>query len=113
MTRWLFSDKKRVGILAAALLGSVVATILVKSQSGRSANAYTRQPAGSTSPSPGSDTTVELSTSQLSAIKIEPVGAYRFPIEKETVGVKVQSLCDQRDRQQDKAHPNPPALGWS
>jgi membrane fusion protein, heavy metal efflux system len=30
--------------------------------------------------------TVELSPSQLQAIKIEPVGAYRFPVENDTVG---------------------------
>jgi cobalt-zinc-cadmium efflux system membrane fusion protein len=33
-----------------------------------------------------SDDTVELSASQLNAIKIAPVGKYEFPIEKETVG---------------------------
>jgi cobalt-zinc-cadmium efflux system membrane fusion protein len=30
--------------------------------------------------------TIDLSQSQLSAIKIEPVGMYQFPVEKETVG---------------------------
>ena len=33
-----------------------------------------------------SDETVELSASQLNAIKIAPVGTYEFPVEKETVG---------------------------
>ena len=32
------------------------------------------------------DPTVELSTSQLSSIKIEPVGSHAFPVEKEAVG---------------------------
>jgi len=29
---------------------------------------------------------VDLSPSQLNSIKIEPVGTYEFPVEKETVG---------------------------
>ena len=37
-------------------------------------------------PSRNSDPIVELSASQVGAIKIEPVGAYLFPVEKETVG---------------------------
>lgn len=42
----------------------------------------TAQPAKNSSGNP----TLELSPSQLSAIKIEPVGVYEFPLEKETVG---------------------------
>jgi membrane fusion protein, heavy metal efflux system len=33
-----------------------------------------------------SNSTVELSPSQLNAIKVEPVGSYAFPVEKEAVG---------------------------
>ncbi|MGD1090015.1 MAG: efflux RND transporter periplasmic adaptor subunit [Verrucomicrobiota bacterium] len=35
---------------------------------------------------PQSEATVELSPGQLDAIKIEPVGTYSFPVEKEAVG---------------------------
>jgi cobalt-zinc-cadmium efflux system membrane fusion protein len=41
------------------------------------------QTAGS---APQSESTVELSSSQLNAIKIEPVGTHLFPVEKEAVG---------------------------
>jgi membrane fusion protein, heavy metal efflux system len=43
-------------------------------------------PASPTAPSKSSDATVELSASQLAAIKIEPVGTYMFPVENDAVG---------------------------
>jgi membrane fusion protein, heavy metal efflux system len=48
-----------------------------------SANAPT---GSSVANAPQTGPTVELSSSQLSAIKIEPVGSYAFPVEKEAVG---------------------------
>ncbi len=47
--------------------------------------------AGGAAPAPaaatkGTEPTVDLSTSQLEAIKIEPVGTYLFPVENDTVG---------------------------
>jgi membrane fusion protein, heavy metal efflux system len=70
-----------------AVLALVVGTVFLKSQFGPRFNTGTSQAA---SPTPDSSTptgaTLELSASQLSAIKIAPVGTYLFPVEKETVG---------------------------
>jgi membrane fusion protein, heavy metal efflux system len=49
-----------------------------------SANAPTANPSATNSSQ--SAPTVELSSSQLSSIKIEPVGSFAFPVEKEAVG---------------------------
>jgi len=71
--------------VAVGVLAFAIATVLLKSESGERTS--TKGPkAGSTSNSPQSEATLELSPSQLSAIKIEPVGTYLFPVEKETVG---------------------------
>lgn len=50
---------------------------------GKADAANQNQPQG---PTPKSHTTVELSPSQLNAIKVEAVSTYLFPVEKETVG---------------------------
>jgi membrane fusion protein, heavy metal efflux system len=72
--------------LIAVVLASAVATVLVKSNSGQQQNAKTTPSAASTPSSPQSEATVELSASQLNAIKVGPVDAYLFPVETETVG---------------------------
>ena len=67
----------RVVILAGI---SIAAAIFLSSCSrSASANASTANPTQSSS-------TVELSSSQLNSIKIEPVGSYAFPVEREAVG---------------------------
>jgi cobalt-zinc-cadmium efflux system membrane fusion protein len=77
----------RRGVAAAAALAAVgVGFLLVKFWTGQSARA--EQPHG---PVPGAasstpQATVDLSAGQLAAIKIQPVGTYRFPLEKEAVG---------------------------
>jgi cobalt-zinc-cadmium efflux system membrane fusion protein len=43
-------------------------------------------PASATAPSKSSEATVELSASQLAAIKIEPLETYMFPVENDAVG---------------------------
>jgi membrane fusion protein, heavy metal efflux system len=43
-------------------------------------------PPSAAAPSKPSEATVDLSASQLAAIKIEPVGTYMFPVENEAVG---------------------------
>lgn len=64
----------------------VFAAVLLKS-GGQSANTNPPQEAGATSKAPPQPkTTVELSASQLNAIKIETVGTHLFPVEKEAVG---------------------------
>jgi cobalt-zinc-cadmium efflux system membrane fusion protein len=78
-------NRKTVPV-AVAVLTLAVATVFLKSESGRPPSSNAQQGAGSTSASLQSKTTLELSSSQLSAIKIEPVSTYLFPVENETVG---------------------------
>jgi membrane fusion protein, heavy metal efflux system len=77
----------RRGVAAVATLAAVgVGLLLVKSWPGQSASA--EQPQGSV-PAAASSTpqaTVELSAGQVTAIRIQPVGTYHFPVEKEAVG---------------------------
>src|SRR5260370_5194960 len=70
--------------MAIALL--LVLAVTVLSGCGKSENASAPQKTNSIPKAPQSEAAVELSQSQLSAIKIEPVGAYPFPVEKEAVG---------------------------
>jgi cobalt-zinc-cadmium efflux system membrane fusion protein len=66
----------------------IVATgLLVAARShGQSATATTPQQASANSNASPSAPALDLSSSQLSAIKIEPVGTYLFPVEVEAVG---------------------------
>jgi cobalt-zinc-cadmium efflux system membrane fusion protein len=77
---------KKTASVIVVVLAIAVATVLLRSESGQPANKNASQEAGSASTSPKSDTTLDLSPSQLKAIKIEPAGSYLFPVEKETVG---------------------------
>ncbi|MGA2963538.1 MAG: efflux RND transporter periplasmic adaptor subunit [Candidatus Korobacteraceae bacterium] len=77
---------KKTASAIVVVLAIAVATVLLRSESGQPVKKNTTQEAGSTSKPPKSDTTLELSARQLNAIKIEPVGSYLFPVEKETVG---------------------------
>ncbi len=77
----------RRGVAAAATLAAVgVGFFLVKSWSGPSANAQRPQEPVPAAASSKPEATVDLSAGQLSAIRIQPVGTYRFPVEKEAVG---------------------------
>jgi cobalt-zinc-cadmium efflux system membrane fusion protein len=79
---------KRFAVVLVTAAAIVVATGLLESGRSRSqaTNANTPQESGAKSnPSP-SEATVDLSASQLNSIKIEPVGSYLFPVEKEAVG---------------------------
>ncbi len=67
--------------VAVAILMFAVTAVFVRSESGQSASTPHAQTSGVTS-----QTSVELSPSQLEAIKIAPVGTYQFPVEKDTVG---------------------------
>jgi cobalt-zinc-cadmium efflux system membrane fusion protein len=58
----------------------------MKSGSGQPTRANTLQGPDSPSNAPQSEATVDLSPGQLNAIRIEPVGTYLFPVEKEAVG---------------------------
>lgn len=75
---------KRVLVVCTTAVAIVALAMLV--ESGRShshaADGNPQQPAAKNTPNPS----VDLSPSQLSAIKIEPVGTYPFPVDRETVG---------------------------
>ena len=58
----------------------------VLSGCGKSESVGPARESGSSQNRPRSEAAVELSPSQLAAIKIEPVGTYSFPVEKEAVG---------------------------
>jgi membrane fusion protein, heavy metal efflux system len=80
------SKRTAVVFITAAVI--FVATGLLESarSHGQTADANTpREPAANSNASP-SETALDLSPSQLDAIKIEPVGTYRFPVEEEAVG---------------------------
>jgi len=64
----------------------VFATFLLKSGSAQPANTSPPQGTVSASNAPQPEATVDLAPSQLNAIKIEPVGTYLFPVEKEAGG---------------------------
>jgi membrane fusion protein, heavy metal efflux system len=76
------SRKAAVVFVAAAAI--IVATGILESgcSGGQAANANTPQSGAKSS----SETTLDLSPSQLNSIKIEPVGTYIFPVEREAVG---------------------------
>jgi len=80
---------RRSAAVVAMLAAIGVATVFLKTGSGQSAS--TERPHGPQGPIAASeisksDATVDLSPGQLTAIKIQPVGTYRFPVEKEAVG---------------------------
>ena len=74
-----------VFVMAAAI---VVATGLLESGRGhgQAANPNAQGKSDANSKTSPSKAIVDLSSSQLNSIKIEPVGSYVFPVEKETVG---------------------------
>ena len=79
---------KRFAVVLVAAAAIVVATGLLESgrSRGQATNANTPQEAGAKSNTSPSEATLDLSPSQLNSIKIEPVGSYLFPVEKEAVG---------------------------
>jgi membrane fusion protein, heavy metal efflux system len=79
---------KRVAVILVAAVATIVATgLLVSARShGQSAPAPPPQPRSVNSNTSSSEPTLDLSSSQLDAIKIEPVGTYLFPVEENAVG---------------------------
>lgn len=81
MKRRILLNGKTAGVvIAVAVLAIVV--VFLRSESGQAPNARTN----STPVSAHSDSAVDLSPSQLNSIKVQPVGNYVFPVEKEAVG---------------------------
>jgi len=81
----LHLDKKTAAAVVTVAAIAIATAVFVP---GRGQSANTNPPRGNSSAttSSPSDLAVDLSPSQLNAIKIEPVGSYEFPVEKETVG---------------------------
>jgi cobalt-zinc-cadmium efflux system membrane fusion protein len=79
---------KRFAVVFVTAAAIVIAAVLLESGRSRSqaTNASTPQEAGAKSNTSPSEATLDLSPSQLNSIKIEPVGSYLFPVEKEAVG---------------------------
>ena len=78
-------DKRTVAVVVT-LAAIVLVTAVFLSGCGHSASANAPSGNGSATNSTQSVPTVDLSPSQLNSIKIEPVGSYAFPVEKEAVG---------------------------
>jgi len=76
--------KEMAAIVMAAMIVMAAAIFLSGCSHSASANAPTGN--SSATNSAQSVPTVDLSASQLNSIKIEPVGSYAFPVEKEAVG---------------------------
>jgi len=77
-------QKEVAAIVMAAMIVMAAAIFLSGCSHSASANAPTGN--SSATNSAQSVPTVDLSASQLNSIKIEPVGSYAFPVEKEAVG---------------------------
>jgi cobalt-zinc-cadmium efflux system membrane fusion protein len=79
---------KRFAVVLVTAAAIVIAAVLLESGRSRTqaTNANTPQEAGAKSNMSPSEATLDLSPSQLNSIKIEPVGSYLFPVEKEAVG---------------------------
>jgi membrane fusion protein, heavy metal efflux system len=84
----LVSISKRFAVLFVTAAVIVVANGLLESghSRGQATNAATPQEAGAKPNTTPKEATLDLSPSQLNAIKIEPVGTYRFPVEEDAVG---------------------------
>jgi cobalt-zinc-cadmium efflux system membrane fusion protein len=81
----LHGNMKTVGALVTVAMIVIAAAIFLPGR-GESTNANTARANGSVANASKPDPAVDLSSSQLSSIKIEPVGSYRFDVEKEAVG---------------------------
>jgi cobalt-zinc-cadmium efflux system membrane fusion protein len=74
-------------VLAAAAVVVIAAGLLESGRShGQASNANTPPDVGAKTTTSPSEASLDLSPSQLNAIKVEPVGTYQFPVEKEAVG---------------------------
>jgi cobalt-zinc-cadmium efflux system membrane fusion protein len=84
MIKYPVHFSKRFVLVSVTAVAIIVATGLLESgcSGGQAANADT--PAKSSSPP--SEAILDLSPSQLNSIKIEPLGSYQFPVEKDAVG---------------------------
>ncbi|HYK91294.1 MAG TPA: efflux RND transporter periplasmic adaptor subunit [Acidobacteriota bacterium] len=85
---YAFKVSKR--FILVFVTAAAIATATAFLESGRSRGQVTspstpQEPGAKSNPCP-SEACLDLSPSQLNSIRIEPVGTYEFPVEKETVG---------------------------
>ena len=85
MKDFLHFNKKTVAVVVTVATMIVAAALFLFGR-GQSTNTNPQRIKSSPSNSSQVDPAVDLSPSQLSSIKIEPVDTYQFPVEKETVG---------------------------
>lgn len=78
--------RKRTTAADVAVATIVITVAFFSSGCNHSASAEAPRANNFATNSAQSDPTVDLSPSQLNSIKIEPVGSYAFPVEKEAVG---------------------------
>ena len=83
MKNLAYIDKRALAVVVSFAIILASATLL---GCGHAANADTPRPNNQPSNTTQSAPTVDLSASQLNSIKIEPVGSYAFPVEREAVG---------------------------
>jgi membrane fusion protein, heavy metal efflux system len=83
-----FNAGTRFAVMLVAVAPVVAAVGLLQSSHGRgqSTTADAPQTAGTRPNVSSSEVALDLSPSQLGSIKVEPVGTYLFPVEKEAVG---------------------------
>lgn len=81
-----FGKRATAAAVVVTVAAVVFATMLLKFASAQTANTNLPQAQDSAVNAPQSEAAVDLAPGQLDAIKIEPVGTYRFAVEKEAVG---------------------------
>ena len=77
---------KKLSSVAGAVLALALSVVFLKSESNSHANDGKAQRSNPTNSTQQPSTTVELTASQLDAVKIGSVASYEFPVDKETVG---------------------------
>lgn len=85
MERPIYFNKKTGAAVVTVATLAITAAVLLSGR-GQTENTNAPQAKSATSNSKPSDPALDLSPSQLNAIKIEPVGTHLFPVEKEAVG---------------------------
>jgi cobalt-zinc-cadmium efflux system membrane fusion protein len=88
MMKYPIHHSKRVAVVFVTAAAIIVVTGLLElgHSRGQAANANTPQQSGAKSNASSPEAALDLSPTQLNSIKIEPVGSYLFPVEKEAVG---------------------------
>jgi len=88
MMKYPIHISKKFAMMLVTAAAIVVATGLLESvrSRGQATNTNTPENSAAKSGKAQADATLDLLPSQLNSIKVEPVGSYLFPVEKEAVG---------------------------